>query len=63
MNTTTRRAGLATLALDLASMRSSAELCISDAQALAAAGNVAAAEQRLEKAASYIWGFGRPAAW
>jgi hypothetical protein len=64
MNTTlAARITLATQALGLAQMRSSAQLCIDDAQALAASGNAAAADQRLEKAASFIWGFARPAAW
>jgi hypothetical protein len=62
MNTTTR-AAIATQALNLASMRTSAELCIADAIELAARGNAAAAEARMERAAQYIWGFARPAAW
>lgn len=63
MTTITRRAAIATEALDLAAMRSSAELCVSDARELAAGGDVAAAERRLERAAQYIWGFARPAGW
>ena len=56
-----RKLGL--LAAASCSMNSSKELCMEDAKALAARGNLDAANARLEKAAQYAWGFSRPANW
>lgn len=44
-------------------MNSSKELCIKDARQLYASGQQEYADKRLEKAAQYAWGFGRPEGW
>lgn len=46
-----------------AAMESSKLLCIEDAEKCFASGRIEAAFARLEKAASYAWGFFRPVCW
>ena len=54
---------IAALEAATAVMDSSKQLCVSDARKLIAEGKLAAADQRLEKAAQYAWGHGRPDGW
>lgn len=47
----------------LAGMESSKLLCIKDAEVLYALGCVSDAQERIERAARYTWGYWRPDAW
>jgi len=47
----------------VAAMESSKALCLQDTKALIVKGDMEAANKRLEKAAQYAWGFGRPVGW
>lgn len=46
-----------------AAMESSKMLCLNDAVLYAQTNRPELAEQRLEKAAKYAWGFNRPRGW
>lgn len=49
--------------LGMAAMASSARLCFSDAAELYASKRDGDASRRLEQAAQYVWGVGRPEGW